>query len=400
MSRFDAIPAVAQIDVYRVLRQYIEDENPEKVNALIGVYRDDNGSAHEMRCVREAKKLITEANIDQDAVSPLGHECFRKRATELVVGNEITRSNMSVSSIQCVGGSGALRLGAELLTKFTCSRIVYLSQPTYGNHAPLFNDGDFREIRYYRYWTKHTYSLDFDGMLEDLHHAPIDSVLVLHACAHNPTGSDLDNEQWQRVAEVVKKRNLFPFFDCSFQGLSTNDEAETAAIKHFIRQRIELFCAQTFSKNFSLYNERVGNLVMVLKSEDAIARVESSAVHAICGNYSSPPLYGALLVHRILDDTELRARWRCELDEVNARINRMKSKLAELLHGRVSAAMVDYIKRCRGQFCLLTLTPAQVNELRDVYHVYLQSNGRLSFAGLTTRNVSHVANSICAVINK
>ncbi|KAI1280500.1 Aspartate aminotransferase, cytoplasmic [Halotydeus destructor] len=399
MSLFASLPQAKEIDTFHILRQYIDDKCPEKVNLIVGVYRNEDGSAHMMKCVNEAKRLVNLRDDQRQQLPTLGHEHFRSAAAQLLLGDQLEKAGNHFLTVQTLGGSGAIRLGAEICAKFLDIDCVYIPLQTWGNHGLLAQDGGFKNVRTYRYLDSSGTGVDFEAMLADVTAAPKNSAIVLHACAHNPTGLDLNHDQWKILADVIQAKNHLPFFDSAFQGLCSADpDLDAFSVRYFVSRRIELLCAQNFSKNFGLYNERVGSLVVYSNDGDSLKRLEQQVEHIIHSNYRHPPLYGSQIVHQILTVSELRSLWVDELEHVVNRLKTIKEQLASKLESGLTLKSYEYIRKNTGMFCYLGLTRLQVEQLREVHHIYLLANGRLSFAGLNAKNIDHVVSSLLAVL--
>lgn len=303
--------------------------------------------------------------------------------------------------IHCLGGTGSLRVGADFLSQILGRKVAYYSNPSWPNHPLLFKQSGFTDIKTYRYWDAANKSLDFAGMIEDLKSAPEGAVIVLHAVAHNPTGIDPTEEQWKEIADVIEQRKLFPYFDCAYQGFASGDlDRDARAVRYFVSRGFELFCAQSFSKNFGLYNERVGNLVIVTKDPSTVSNIKSQITILIRGNYSNPSAHGARVVHRVLTNPTLSEQWKGHIKTMSSRIMEMRKKLREKLESLGTPGKWDHITSQIGMFSYTGLTPDQVDYLVNEKHIYLVKSGRISMAGLNSKNVDYVAESIKEAVAK
>uniref|UniRef100_A0A2R9CM42 Aspartate aminotransferase n=1 Tax=Pan paniscus TaxID=9597 RepID=A0A2R9CM42_PANPA len=336
-----------------VTEAFKRDTNSKKMNLGVGAYRDDNGKPYVLPSVR---KFVT---------------------------------------VQTISGTGALRIGASFLQRFfKFSRDVFLPKPTWGNHTPIFRDAGM-QLQGYRYYDPKTCGFDFTGAVEDISKIPEQSVLLLHACAHNPTGVDPRPEQWKEIATVVKKRNLFAFFDMAYQGFASGDGDKDAwAVRHFIEQGINVCLCQSYAKNMGLYGERVGAFTMVCKDADEAKRVESQLKILIRPMYSNPPLNGARIAAAILNTPDLRKQWLQEVKGMADRIIGMRTQLVSNLKKEGSTHNWQHITDQIGMFCFTGLKPEQVERLIKEFSIYMTKDGRISVAGVTSSNVGYLAHAI------
>ncbi|CAH1960575.1 unnamed protein product [Acanthoscelides obtectus] len=297
--------------------------------------------------------------------------------------------------IQCLSGTGSLRVGAEFLNRILGKKIFYYSNPTWENHKLVFRNAGFEEGREYRYWCPKTRGLDIHGMLEDLRNAPEGSVIILHSCAHNPTGCDPTPEQWDKIGEVMKERRLFPFFDSAYQGFASGDlDKDAAAVRSFADKGFELFCAQSFAKNFGLYNERVGNLTVVLNNLDLVQKVKSQLTLLIRGMYSNPPSHGARIISYVLNNKDLYNQWRDNIRTMSSRIKEMRKMLRDNLERLGTPGDWRHITQQIGMFSYTGLNELQSENMVKKHHVYMLKSGRISMCGVTPSNVEYVAKAI------
>ncbi|KKK23063.1 hypothetical protein AOCH_005447, partial [Aspergillus ochraceoroseus] len=310
-----------------------------------------------------------------------------------------------VCTFQTISGTGAVHLGALFLARFHPHRpTLYLSNPTWANHHQIFTNVGF-SLANYPYFSPKTKGLDFDGMLDALRSAPAGSVIILHACAHNPTGVDLTQDQWKEVAALMRDRNHFPFFDCAYQGFASGDLSRDAwAIRYFVEQGFELCIAQSFAKNFGLYGERTGAFHFVsapgVEAGKASQNISSQLAILQRSEISNPPAYGARIASRILNDPELFAQWEDDLRTMSGRIAEMRRGLRQRLEAKGTPGTWDHITNQIGMFSFTGLTEAQVKVLRDKWHVYMTKNGRISMAGLNTHNLDYFAEALDSVVRE
>ncbi|XP_063467901.1 aspartate aminotransferase, mitochondrial isoform X1 [Symphalangus syndactylus] len=347
-----------------VTEAFKRDTNSKKMNLGVGAYRDDNGKPYVLPSVRKAEAQIAAKNLDKEYLPIGGLAEFCKASAELALGenSEVLKSGRFVT-VQTISGTGALRIGASFLQRFfKFSRDVFLPKPTWGNHTPIFRDAGM-QLQGYRYYDPKTCGFDCTGAVEDISKIPEQSVILLHACAHNPTGVDPRPEQWKEIATVVKKRNLFAFFDMAYQGFASGDGDKDAwAVRHFIEQGINVCLCQSYAKNMGLYGERVGAFTMVCKDADEAKRVESQLKILIRPMYSNPPLNGARIAAAILNTPDLRKQWLQEVKSMADRIIGMRTQLVSNLKKEGSTHNWQHITDQIGMFCFTGLKPEQVSD--------------------------------------
>lgn len=350
-----------------------------------------------MPVVKKAEKAIVEdTTLNHEYLPVLGLDTYSSAATALLLGEDsIQIKNKNAFGIQTLSGTGALRLGAEFLARVMGRRTFYYSDPTWENHQKVFLSAGFTDGHAYRYWDPITRGIDFDGFLADLRKAPEGAVIILHACAHNPTGCDPTKEQWVKIADIIEEKGLFPFFDSAYQGFASGDPVHDAfAVRYFVERGFELFCAQSFAKNFGLYNERVGNLTVVQRNPATSAAIQSRMTLLVRFNYSNPPAFGGRIVGKVLNSPELRQEWMDSIKTMSSRIIKMRNMLKAELVALKTPGTWDHITQQIGMFSYTGLTEAQVKILIEKYHIYLLSSGRINMCGLNEKNVKYVAKSI------
>ncbi|GFG37317.1 hypothetical protein Cfor_03256 [Coptotermes formosanus] len=360
-------------------------------------YRTDEGKPWVLPVVRETeKKLADDETLNHEYLPVLGLEACSSAATRMLLGADSSALIQGKAfGVQTLSGTGALRVGAEFLHRQLKFTTFYYSSPTWENHHLLFTNAGFTEPRQYRYWNAETHSLDLDGFLEDLRAAPKDSVIILHACAHNPTGCDPTHEQWAQIADVVKEKQLFPFFDSAYQGFASGDpENDAWAVRYFTERGFELLCAQSFAKNFGLYNERVGNLTVVVNDTSDLVAVKSQLTLIVRGMYSNPPNHGGRIVATVLNNPQLFEEWKECVRTMANRVLDMRRGLKERLERLGTPGTWDHIVTQIGMFSYTGLSPEQVEHLTQKHHIYLLKSGRINMCGLTTKNIDYVAQAI------
>jgi len=344
--------------------------------------------------------MADDMTLNKEYLPVLGLELLAASATRMLLGPDSpSLKEGRATGIQCLSGTGALRVGAEFLARVAKHKVVYSSNPTWGNHSLVFLNAGFESYRSYRYWDEAKKGLDFDGMIEDLKNAPADSVVILHACAHNPTGVDPTKEQWKQIADLIEERGLFPFFDSAYQGFASGDlDKDAWAVRYFDSRGFEMVCSQSFAKNFGLYNERVGNLTFVAKDAAVIAPVRSQITLLVRANYSNPPQHGARIVGTVLNDPVLNEQWKGHIKTMAERIIAMRAGLRERLEKLGTPGTWNHITDQIGMFSFTGLAPLAVEKLISEHHIYLLKGGRISMCGITTGNLDYVAECIHKVV--
>ncbi|KAJ7986174.1 hypothetical protein DPEC_G00348040 [Dallia pectoralis] len=382
-----------------VTEAFRRDTNPQKMNLGVGAYRDDQGKPYVLDSVRKAEAVIASKQLDKEYLAIGGLGEFNKSCAQLALGadSEVLKNGRNIT-VQTISGTGSLRIGANFLSRFhSASRDVYLPSPSWGNHTPIFRDAGML-LKAYRYYDPSTCGFDFLGMLEDISKMPERSVVLLHACAHNPTGVDPKPDQWKEISDLMKKRDLLVFFDMAYQGFASGDiDRDAWAVRHFIEQGHNIVLSQSFAKNMGLYGERVGGLTLVCGDAEEAKRVESQLKILIRPNYSNPPMNGARIATTILNTTELYNIWLEEVRLMANRIIKMREQLAANLKSEGSTHNWQHVTDQIGMFCFTGLKPDQVERLTKEFSVYMTKDGRISMAGVTSGNVGYLAHGIHAV---
>ncbi|AIO74742.1 aspartate/tyrosine/aromatic aminotransferase [Burkholderia multivorans] len=398
MSLFSAVQLAPRDPILGLNEAFNADTRPTKVNLGVGVYTNEDGKIPLLRAVREAEKARVDAGLPRGYLPIDGIAAYDAAVQKLLLGNDSPLIAAGrVVTAQALGGTGALKIGADFLRTVNPNVKVAISDPSWENHRALFEAAGF-EVVAYPYYDAATNGVNFEGMLSALNGYAPGTIVVLHACCHNPTGVDLTEAQWQQVVDVVKARNLVPFLDIAYQGFGESIEADAAAVRLFAAADLNAFVSSSFSKSFSLYGERVGALSIITSSKDEAARVLSQLKRVIRTNYSNPPTHGGAVVAAVLASPELHAAWVQELGEMRDRIRAMRNGLVE----RLKASGVDrdfsFINAQRGMFSYSGLTAAQVDRLREEFGIYAVATGRICVAALNTRNLDVVANAVAAVL--
>ena len=376
---------------------YLADPNPKKVNLGVGVYYDDQGKVPLLECVRRADEALTAAGIARPYLAMDGFPEFVRAVQTLLFGpNHTAVAAGRVTTVQAVGGTGGLKVGADFIRRFAPEAAIYMSDPTYDNHRPLFEEAGFR-IESYPYYDPRTRGIRLAEMLAAMRAIPKGSVLLLHACCHNPTGVDIRGEQWDEVIKIVAKRRLIPFLDFAYQGFGDGIEEDAQVARRFAEALPVVLVAMSFSKSFSLYGERVGALSVVASDSGEAAKVLSNLKRMIRTNYSNPPSHGARIVASVLASPELSALWRKEVLIMRDRVRSMRYELVERLKKRIPNDF-GFILQQRGIFSYSGLSREQMVAMRERYSVYGIESGRICVAALNPRNLDYVADAIAATI--
>jgi len=407
LSAWSNVQSAPADPILGLTQDFLADTDAKKVSLGVGAYRDENGKPYVLPSIAEAEKRVVASLTDHEYAPITGDAKFLASSLEFAYGaGSAPLAEKRVAATQALSGTGCLRVAAQLLERLPSltggdaskKQAIYVPDPTWSNHLNIFRDAGL-EIKTYRYLDAATRTkLDFDAMLEDLSAAESGATILLHACAHNPTGVDPSMDQWKALSAALKATGAQLFFDCAYQGFASGDaERDAGGLRHFVAEGHTLMLAQSYAKNFGLYGERVGALSMVCADAAEARALESQLKAVIRPMYSSPPVHGARVVAEVLGDADLRAKWTAECKAMADRISEMraalKAKLADAGSTRDWAHITDQI----GMFAYTGLTADQVQAMRDEFHVYCTLDGRISVAGLTPSNVDHVAKAIHAV---
>ncbi len=383
-----------------VTEAYNADKNPKKVNLGVGVYYDEDGKVPLLECVRQAERRMEESPAPHVYLQGDGFADYNRAVRDLVFGAASpVVTDGRVVTVQSLGGTGGLKIGADFLKRFAPGAMVYISDPSWENHRGLFEAAGF-QVENYSYYDVATRGVAFERMMADFERMPAGSIVVLHACCHNPTGADLSRDQWTSVIDVVTRRGLIPFLDIAYQGFGDGLDADGEVVRRFAESGRPSVVANSFSKSFSLYGERIGALSVVTTSKEESARVLSQLKRVIRTNYSNPAAFGAKIVASVLNSGDGRALWDSELAHMRDRIKSLRRQLVEKLKARVPDADFDFVIEQRGMFSYSGLTAEQVNRLREEYSIYAIDTGRICVAALNSRNLDYVADAIAAVLEK
>ena len=375
-----------------------KDADARKVNLGVGAYRDDANKPWLLPCVKKAEEKLFADKLDHEYLPIHGLESFRNAAVKLAYGDSAAVKEGRIASIQCLSGTGSLRLGAAFLERFhKGDKIVYLPNPTWGNHKSVAKDSRMT-WKDYTYYEPKIHGINVSKMLGDLNALPEQSIILLHACAHNPTGADPTNAEWQQICEVMQKRHHLAFFDMAYQGFASGDTVKDAfALRHFVSKDVPVLLCQSFAKNFGLYGERIGNFSVVTQSAEETGRVLSQLKILARPMYSNPPLYGARIVSTVLGNAELNAQWLKDVKTMADRIIDMRAALVKGLKDAGSKHEWSHITKQIGMFAFTGLNSDQSKRMASEHHVYLTLDGRISIAGLNNKNVNYVAQAMHSV---
>jgi aromatic-amino-acid transaminase len=396
-SIFSAVEMAPRDPILGLNEAFNAEKNPNKVNLGVGVYFGDDGKIPLLTAVKAAEKARLEAQPPRGYQPIEGTPAYNGAVQNLMFGkdSDLLAAGRAITC-QCLGGTGALKVGADYLKRLLPEAKVYISDPSWENHRALFEGAGFT-VENYAYYDAATRGVNFAGMKAALAAMPAKSIVVLHACCHNPTGADLTAAQWAEVVAAIKERNLVAFIDMAYQGFADGIKPDAAALDLFAASGLQFVVSSSFSKSFSLYGERVGALTIVTADKDESARVLSQVKRVIRTNYSNPPTHGGAVVAAVLASPELRQQWEDELGGMRDRIRAMRTSLVEKLTG-AGATGFEFIKVQRGMFSYTGLTTAQVERMKSEYGIYAVGTGRICVAALNTRNIDYVAKAIAAVL--
>ncbi|WP_396440134.1 amino acid aminotransferase [Limnohabitans sp.] len=398
MSLFSAVEMAPRDPILGLNEQFNADTNPNKVNLGVGVYFDDNGKLPLLQCVQSAEKTMMATPTARGYLPIDGIVAYDNAVKALVFGAEsdVVKSGR-VSTVQAIGGTGGLKIGADFLKKVSPKAKVLISDPSWENHRAIFINAGF-EVESYTYYDAVNRGVNFEGMLASLNAAAAGTIVVLHACCHNPTGYDITAAQWDQVIAAVKAKNLTAFLDMAYQGFGHGIAEDGAVIGKFVAAGLNIFVSTSFSKSFSLYGERVGALSVVASDKEEASRVLSQLKIAIRTNYSNPPIHGGAVVAAVLNNPELRAQWESELAEMRVRIKAMRQKLVDSLKSAGVQQDMSFITTQIGMFSYSGLTKDQMVRLRTEFGVYGTDSGRMCVAALNSKNIDYVCASIAKVV--
>jgi aromatic-amino-acid transaminase len=397
-SPFAGLEMAPRDPILGVTETYNADTNPKKVNLGVGVYYDDQGKVPVLECVRRAEQKLAEQPLPRNYLPIDGIPAYDKAAQELVFGaNSPALRDRRVVTVQAIGGTGGLKVGADLLRRLNPKAGVWISDPSWENHQALFEYAGFK-VQAYPYYDAATHGVRFDAMMAALKKMPAGEIAVLHACCHNPTGVDLEAGQWEEIIKVVNERGIMPFLDIAYQGFAEGLDADAAAVRRFAESCPAVFVSSSFSKSLSLYGERAGAMSLVTANAEEAGRVLSQLKRVIRTNYSNPPTHGGQAVAMVLTTPELRALWEKELGQMRDRIKLVRRQLVDKIRGFRADFDLSFIARQRGLFSYTGLTKEQVKRLREEHSLYAIDSGRICVPAVNSGNIDYIAKGIASVL--
>jgi aromatic-amino-acid transaminase len=396
-SVFSAIEMAPRDPILGITEAFNADTNPAKINLGVGVYYDDNGKVPLLKCVEKAEAILIEQHAPRTYLPIEGLAAYDKAVQELVFGADsaVIQEKRAVT-VQSLGGTGALKLGADFLKRFAPDSEVYISNPSWENHRALFESAGFK-VNNYAYYDETTHGVNFAAMLAEIKAMPRGSIVLLHACCHNPTGADLTQSQWDEVIAAVVAGGLVPFLDMAYQGFGAGIAEDGAVVRRFAATGVALLVSNSFSKSFSLYGERVGALSVVAASSEEAARLLSQLKRVVRTNYSNPPVHGGKVVATALATPELRQMWEDELAGMRVRIKEMREAFVQKLKAKAPGHDFDFVREQVGMFSYSGLTKEQVAKLRE-QSIYAVDTGRICVAALNSKNIDVVVDAIAKVL--
>jgi aromatic-amino-acid transaminase len=397
-SLFARVEMAPHDPILGVTEAYMNDPNPNKVNLGVGVYTDDEGKVPVLECVRRAEAQMAASAMPKNYLPIDGLKTYDRAVQEVLFGEDsaVVKAGRVVT-VQTLGGTGGLKVGADLLRRVNPTGDVWISDPSWENHRAIFEYAGYR-VNVYPYYDPETHGVKIEAMLDAFEKIPQGSVVLLHACCHNPTGVDLKDEQWERVIEVVNRRGLVPFLDIAYQGFADSLDADASAVRRFSSTCPTMVVSSSFSKSLSLYGERVGAFSVVTQNPEEAGRVLSQVKRVIRTNYSSPPTHGSQAVAMVLTTRELRTLWESELGHMRDRIKIMRRQLVDKIRALRADFDFSFVVEQRGMFSYSGLNREQVRRLREEYSIYTIDSGRICVAALSSRNIDYVAKAVANVL--
>ena len=392
---FESLELLPPDAIIGLIGEYLNDPREPKVDLGIGVYRNAAGETPVLDVVKRAEQRLVDTQATKSYIGSAGPADFNEAMRDLTFAGTV--DNDRVAMLQTPGGSGSLRVAAGVILRARPDVTIWVSSPTWANHVPLLG-GAGLDLKPYAYYDEETKALDFDGMLDSLRSIPQGDIVLLHTCCHNPTGIDPDEAQWRAIADVIVERELLPFVDIAYQGFATDLDADAFMIRELAPRVPEMIVANSCSKNFGLYRDRVGGLFVVTADSDARDVAQSQANNVVRTMYSMPPDHGAAVVAMILNDDKLRADWIDELTAMRERLREMRQLLHDALREEAPDHDFSHLVRAKGMFCFLGVSPGQVDRLKKDHAVYMVDSSRINIAGITADNVGHIARSVAAVL--
>ena len=395
---FDNVQPAPPDPILGLTEAFKKDSNPNKINLGVGVYQDDHGATPTLECVKEAERRLVASESTKSYLSMDGLPNYGRHVQQLLFGHRKETVDLShARTLQSPGGTGALRVAADVIKKAFPMKHIWLSTPTWANHPNVFRAAGVATDNY-PYFDAASSRLDIDGVLSGLAEIPPGQVVLLHACCHNPTGIDPTTEQWRQIAAVLAQRNHLPLVDFAYQGFGEGLENDASGLIVLMESVPELLICSSFSKNFGLYRERVGALTIVADTREAAQNMLSQAKACVRANYSNPPAHGAAIVETVLSDDKLRSGWEQELKGMRDRINGMRTLFAATMKAKGADRDFSFIQDQRGMFSFSGLSADQVDKLREKYSIYIVRSGRINVAGMTPTNMDRLCEAIVSVL--
>ena len=395
---FESLKPVGMDPILGLMAAFRADDRANKIDLGVGVYQDDRGRTPVMASVKEAEAQLMTLETTKSYQGIAGDPDYNQRILQLLLGAEHSILNSGrIKSIQAPGGSGALRVGAEVIVRARPDAKLWVGVPTWPNHIPLLGSAGVT-IKEYPYYNLSNHQIDVESMMATLAQVPAGDMVLLHGCCHNPTGADLTPEQWDQIADLALERGFIPFIDTAYQGLGDGLDEDAYGVRMMADRLPELVIASSCSKNFGLYRERTGSITFITETSEQADIVAAQAMSVARQTYSMPPAHGALLVSLILGDQQLRANWQAELTEVRTRIQSMRSLLADNIQHNAAGIDFSHIKQQKGMFSFLGLNTEQLDLLREDYGIYIVSSSRVNLAGINSGNIAYLSDSIVSVL--
>lgn len=396
---FERLKPIPGDPILGLMAAYRADTREQKIDLGVGVYQDNRGRTPIMQSVKRAESLLMELEQTKSYQGIAGDERYNQQMMTLLFGaNHSILSSNRLVTLQAPGGSGSLRVGAEVIRRARPEAKLWIGVPTWPNHVPLMGSAGF-EIKEYPYYDFNTHSLNIDAMMEALSQVPAGDVVLLHGCCHNPTGADLTPAHWDQIADLALERGFVPFIDTAYQGLGEGLDADAYGLRILADKLPELIIASSCSKNFGLYRERTGSITLISENAETAANVKALSMSIARQMYSMPPAHGALLVGMILADDKLRGEWEAELEEVRSRIKSMRTLLTEGIQGNSAGADFSHIQQQSGMFSFLGISTDQLQRLREEFAIYIVGSTRINLAGINANNIDYLRQSMLTVLN-
>lgn len=391
---FENLPLLPADPILGLMDAFREDSNPNKMDLGVGVYKTEQGNTPVLKSVKRAERDILEQEQTKLYIGPAGAPEFTSAIQKLLLGNNHPAlTDNRVTTLQTPGGCGSLRVVAELVKKSNPQATIWVSDPTWGNHIPLLGDTGL-EINTYPYYDAQNHGINFEAMLQTLAQVKAGDLVLLHGCCHNPSGTDLSQQQWQAITQLASDKGFIPFIDIAYQGFGAGIEEDAYGVRLMATQLPELLVASSCSKNFGIYRERVGATLVVSKNTDQAQACATQLARIVRGIYSMPPSHGAAVVAHILSDDELHQQWLSELETMRTRIFNLRTQLLERLQAKGVGNDFSFITQQSGMFSFLDITPKQVERLRKEFSIYMTGDSRINVAGINSSNIDYLSNAI------